>query len=283
MKQILLFLLIFSPSLANSQTPELPPTLSIDGDQYTHVVYKTNDAIFVWFSHDAGAGKIKISSLPANLQKVLGYDPQKEELIKRQQESNAIAVVKAQLEAQDAKLKQQALLKEQQAKKQQEDLAAAQEQAKKDAVDKTKDLMNQAVIVLEGSYDYVPAKPSNLPGVWVDPTTAAWYGTQMWAPRHVDSHMTVTGHVVTGFIPHRVDAQLVFIAGAHDAADGEPFNGSVYPTGTLVESDGAPYRVFAASAELALKLISEKGLDVSQVIAESHATLVSQKTLQDNH
>ena len=61
-------------SPTSTAKPHLPTTLSIDGREFTEVVYQSHDAASVKFSHADGITALPIADLPTDLQSALGYD-----------------------------------------------------------------------------------------------------------------------------------------------------------------------------------------------------------------
>jgi len=219
---------------AEAQTPspsiQIPSTLSVGSHDYNGCIYKKHDTVYLYFSHDAGAGRVEIAKLPPDIQKGLGFDSAKADEQKSQDRSAVLMQVK--------------YLKE------------------IDALKKTE-------ITLEGEYFYYPEKPE-IAGAWIRPNHVTLRDDAI-----VSSSVMLKG-VRCRF---RTSIPRVFVAGIKDASEGEAFEQLIYPTGRTVSRNDVPYRLFAATPELALSLINEGKLDVAQVISACKSTLVRSEDL----
>lgn len=112
-----------------SPTPQIPSALSVGSHDYTGCIYKRHDVAFLYFTHDAGAGRVEIAKLPPDIQKLLDFNPQKASEEKVQALSKAVSIQKS--------LKDLELLKNLQ-------------------------------ITLDGKYSYITQKPW-IQGAWIRP------------------------------------------------------------------------------------------------------------------
>jgi hypothetical protein len=53
----------------------LPDPLKVANDVYTGSLYVKHDAAYMTFTHESGTARVLISSLPADVRKLLDYDP----------------------------------------------------------------------------------------------------------------------------------------------------------------------------------------------------------------
>jgi len=221
-------------------TPQIPSTLSVGSHDYTGCIYKRHDTIYLYFSHDAGSGRVEIEKLSPELQKALGFDSAKADEQKSQDRSAALMQAKYLKDLKEI-----------------------------DALKKTE-------ITLEGEYFYYPEKPE-IAGAWIRPNHVTLRDDATFATSSNGSSSAVMLKGVR--CRFRTSIPRVFVAGIKDASEGEAFEQLIYPTGRTVTRDDVPYRLFAATPELALSLINEGKLNVAQVISACKSTLVRSEDL----